>query len=270
MNPEPSLRSVQEWFLALLTHPGSDQEAVAQVALDAASPDTASLERVLRPGPRQTALERLRIYRHAYVARLVECLADDFAAVQFALGNERFGALCRRYILRHPSSSPNLNVYGQHFSAFVRGQDADWAGFAAELAELEWALVDMVHTESGDGLQPGALQRVGPEQLPSVRFIASPAVRLLSFTYPVNAYLRAFLLEQRPSLPARAASAVVVARAGTRLRRVDLTPPQALLLGRLLAGEPLLQALNGVDVGPAKIQEWFAEWTELRLFAALA
>jgi hypothetical protein len=266
MTSEPNLQNVQEWLLALITHPGSDEAASSQVATRFGA---LSVEQVLSEGPRQSAVERLHIYRYAYTARLVECLADDFGAVRYLLGQQTFESMCRTYIATHPSQSPNLNVYGRDFPAFLRQLAHDWAVFAAELAELEWALVQVVHSQSSDGLSPDALQSVPSAKLASLRFVPNSAVRLLRFEYPVNAYLRAFFLDEQPTPPQKQATSVVVVRAGTTLRRIELSAAQALLLARLLDAEPLLQALDGVDATPAQLQEWFREWTEFRLFAAL-
>jgi hypothetical protein len=75
---DTSLRGRQLRFAHALTTPESlpgplDQEGAA---------------RWFTAGPRLTAHERLAIYRRAYHARLVECLADDYAAVQHALGRD--------------------------------------------------------------------------------------------------------------------------------------------------------------------------------------
>ena len=43
-----------------------------------------------------TALERLAIYGHAYYARLLECLREEFPVLKHALGEELFDELRRR------------------------------------------------------------------------------------------------------------------------------------------------------------------------------
>src|SRR5262249_15955268 len=151
------------------------------------------------PNARMTARERLDVYRVAYKARLVDCLIDDYPVLSKALGEERFDALCRAYIDRYPSTSPNLNAYGKRFGSVcmeaptvapaLEGFD-ELRGFSADLARLEWSLVEVVHAELSPRLDASALQAIPPDALGSVRFTRNEAVRLLDLKYPVNAYFK--------------------------------------------------------------------------------
>jgi hypothetical protein len=264
LSPVLDLRALQTWFLSVLTHPGSDPEAVHAHA-DRVPPG--QLDRVLSHGPCLSNWERLHIYRHAYVARLVECLQDDFGAVANAVESERFEALCRKYIEQFPSRQPNLNVFGAQFPRFLRHQDAPWAEFASDLAQLEWALVEVVHEPCDDVLSAATLQGVGPEALPLLRFERNRASRFLQFTYPVNEYLGAWLQDRAPALPQPRPNSALVVRRGKRVTRLQLEERQGLILGRLLAGACLLEALEGVQVTPNELHSWFGTWTELGVFA---
>jgi hypothetical protein len=128
----PALAMQQAWFARAVMTPES--EAAPKGAGDA--------DRLLIAGPRLGAQERLEVYRRAYHARLIECLADDYPALESALGADAFDALCRAYIERHPSRGSNLNAYGQAMAAFCRESGAcPESAFAADLATLEWAIV---------------------------------------------------------------------------------------------------------------------------------
>ena len=87
---------------------------------------TKDVERFVTPGPRLTAAERFDIYRSGYHARLVECLLDDYPVLAAMLDRDdegQFGALCRAYVDRHPSASPNLNGFGRHMAVVLpRGE----------------------------------------------------------------------------------------------------------------------------------------------------
>lgn len=275
-----TLAALQEWFL--------------QAATSAAAPElppSVDLEDLVRPGPREAAGERLEIYRRSYFERLTECLADDYPAVRFTLGTEEFRRRCREYILAHPSRHTNLNRFGRRFSEFLRRRATDpatgpsmvGAPFASELAELEWTLVEALHSPTGNpeaepGGPPGAhstpeplgaLSDVPSDALPHLRFVPNPSARVLTFEYPVNAYLQAFFRGEVPEVPQPSATAVAVVRNEYKIWRIDLQAQQATVLDRLLAREPLAAALEGVDVEPGDIQRWFRSWTSAGMFSGV-
>lgn len=274
---ESALRNAQVWFAEAIMIPESEADA-----------ERAPLaERWLTPGPRLDAAERLAIYRQAYHARLVECLADDYPALQTAIGHEAFEALCREYVVRYPSTGPNLNSFGRHMSAFCSGRDdggnaanrADGGAvapeFAANLAALEWSVVEVIHAPSSAPLSLEALGRVPPDAWASARLEATPALRVVRAAYPVNAYYQATRNGEAPALPAREPSATAVYRSGPTVWRMNLTPPMLDLLVRLTSGENLSDALDGAiamlgdvaeEVAAQRVMVWFREWVSSGLF----
>jgi len=265
-----ALGEVQAWMVRAIS--GSDGDAPG-------------VEAVVTPGHSLSARERLEIYRYGYLARLVECLADDYPVLARTLGEERFESLCHEYIARHPSSSPSLNAFGRHMARFV--VDADLPGslvpsrvFLSELAALEWALVEMIHAETPPPLDIARLQALPADAWATARFEPSPASRLLRFEFPVNAYFQKCRVEEVSSpIPGRQTSVTVVYRRGLTVWRMDLTPAMARVLEALLASVPIGEALArlGVDESdPEAVAEaersvmvWFREWVSSGLFAEL-
>ena len=240
----------------------------------------ADAARFLTRGPKLDAADRLAIYRHGYRARLVECLADDYPALQFALGEEPFEALCHEYIERHPSSSPSLNFFGRHMARFCReGASRGLLAardFAADLAALEWALVEVLHARAADALSPEALGAIPVERWPSARLPPSDTARVLRFDYPVSAFFQRFKMGEHPTVPARARSATAVYRTDVTLWRMDLTPAMATLLESLFRGATLGDALGQLEGGldereaaeaERSVMLWFQEWVKGGLFA---
>jgi len=261
---ELSLSDAQAWLFGVVTHPDSAETGIQAQAELVAPRD---VERFVRSNGIASALERLEIYQSSYFSRLEECLADDYPAVKFALGAADFEALCRHYADAHPSRSTSLNGFGSRFSAFARERSPAPGGlFVAELARLEWTIVEVLHAPAANGFSMAELARVPNERLPDVRFQTTPAVRMLSFDYPVNAFLQAFLDGEQPRIPARSASTVLVVRRGYRIRRLELEQCQSTLLRRLISGEPLGPALSGITATEEAVQAWFREWTELGVF----
>jgi hypothetical protein len=263
------LRALEEWFVSAVTTPETGFDLDADAA------------QLMTSGPKQSAGERLDVYRGAYRARLVECLADDYPALQFALGDESFEALCHAYIARHPSSSPSLNFFGRHMAQFCQTPPCPLASlpladFAADLAALEWALVEVLHSRVADALSPETLAGIPVERWVHARLPPSDAVRLIRARYPVNAFFQSWKRHEHPEVPPAAPSATAVYRTELTLWRMDLTPAMTTILVALFAGRTLGEALaelegtlDEAEAGEAErsLMVWFREWVLAGLFA---
>lgn len=268
------LPRLQSWFLQVCTHPQS-----VAAGLDAAQgffavANESELEGLVRPGPRSSASQRLDVYRESYVARLVECLSDDYPALQYALGDQDFAQLARGYVDAHPSRSASLNYFGRDFASFCAQQHGSERAFSAELARLEWALVEAIHAPESQPIAADRLADIAPEAWPNARFAANPSLCVLCFDHPVNAFYQAYRDDRAPELPAPAASAVAVYRCGNALWRADLAPARCALLSDLLAGSVLGEALEraAADGGAseADVLAWFGEWMRDGFFSAIS
>jgi hypothetical protein len=267
-----ALRAAQTWFAQAVMTPESHDFSAA----------TLEAHRRLTAGPRLDAGERLAIYRRAYHARLIECLADDYPTLQAAIGHDAFEALARAYVVEHPSMGPNLNSFGRHMAAFCAARDESVDGssvpaeFAANLAALEWAIVEVIHAPSSAPLSLDALGQVPPEQWAGARLESTPALRIVRAAYPVNGYYQATRDENAPAIPGSAPSSTAVYRSGPTVWRMDLTPPMLELLVRLTSDECLSDALEGAiamfgdvseDVAAQRVMAWFREWVSSGLFS---
>jgi hypothetical protein len=274
MTNESSLREQQRWFALASTHPGGALAGTELAASALTRPLTAA--QCLTDGPRLSALERLQIYNDAYFARLEECLVDDYPALAYALGESEFSSLARAYIDSHPSRSPSLNAYGAPMVAFCRSLPTPWAAFAAELARLEWALVEVVHARSTPSLTADALAKIPAERWATARLTPSATLRVLRFEYPVNEYFQAFRDGRTPALPDRRSSVTAVYRQDPTLWRMDLEPAAAGLLEDLVAGLPLASAIAALerttkdvhDLGE-RLQSWLGTWVANGFFGAV-
>jgi len=87
------------------------------------------------------AAERVGIYVHAYSARLVEALENEFLTLRFAAGDEAAAEMLHQYALATPSTHRNVRWYGKDLAQFLRAA-APWRDTPAfaELAELDWAI----------------------------------------------------------------------------------------------------------------------------------
>lgn len=268
------LRAQQRWFSISSTHAGGIHEgsAVASRLLGYPSP----LAHWVTDGPRLAAADRLAIYNEGYFARLIECLADDYPALQHLVGEEAFASLARAYIDELPSRSPSLNAYGREMARICRTRLEPWSAVAADLARLEWAIVEVIHAPSTPSLDAALLSKIPAERWQGLRLSPSPTLRLLAFDYPVNAYYQAFREGLEPGLPERSPSSTAVYRQGLPVARMDLEPTAALLLEDLLAGCPLDSAVAelerrssaGADI-VQKLPHWLGSWVASGFFCAV-
>ena len=97
---------------------------------------------------RLSAEIHLSIYRQSYIARLRECMKNQFSALAFALGEELFQMFADQYLESYPSGSYTLNNLGKNFPAFLEETRPDaeseekesWIDFIIELAKFEYSL----------------------------------------------------------------------------------------------------------------------------------
>jgi len=219
------------------------------------------------------AQARVDIYRRAYAARLIECLADDYPAVAHVLGASAFEMTCRAFIASNPPPSASLNFYGAPFAAFCGAPGRlPEGGFVAELARLEWALVEVIHADAEMTLDPTKLAAATEDERPRLRLVPSPALRVLRCDYPVHRYYQQFVEHAAVGVPERVACGVAVCRRGDDVWRFGLEPVWLDLLERIRDGAPLesaLGALEGAGDGEA-LQRTFSEWVSAGFFADVA
>jgi hypothetical protein len=266
MNSPQSLMELQNWlFERVLDAAPAGSEAAAAVVVSGTLP----------------ASDRVEVYRQGYAARLVECLEDDYPALQHALGAAPFEELCRAFIQAHPPASPSLNYYGAPLARFLGARRERWSQPASELAQLEWALVEAIHAEEGDRLDSAALGRLSPEEWSRASLVPSPTLRLLSTRHAVADHYQAFQEGSVPSerWPSPGESAVAICRREADVWRVRIPTALTPLLARLLSGTPLLaaiedctggdEAIDGPAIAPEELQRAFQDWVACGMFAGV-
>jgi hypothetical protein len=265
---ERTLSAQQDCFFRAVTTPESEPALL----------DDAAAARLVTASARLSALDRLEIYRQAYHARLIECLADDYSVLQVMLGDQAFEALARAYIHHHPSRGPSLNRFGAALPEFCRRQPLPEPVFAANLASLEWAIVDAIHAPTVSGITAQAVAEVSPERWPTARLRPNPSLRILVHDYPANQYFQAVRGGGSAPVPSRAPSTVAVYRTGMSVWRMELAPGFVALVECLASGVALGDALSRVEPllgGETEAEQaqtlgnWFRHTVSSGLFCAL-
>ena len=124
------------------------------------------------------------VYRHAYIARLAEVLADDYEQLHAYLGDGGFAKFAKSYIAAYPSDRKSARDFGRHVPEFLKAD----AGFAkhpelAEIARLENALADAFDGPDAEPLKLTKLAEIAPELWAKLVFTPHPtAIRLIFAT----------------------------------------------------------------------------------------
>lgn len=294
MKPKPAhLEQIQRWMQSVITHPGG---VAGGVAADSARQHLdvplAELESVILPSRTLDSQSRLEIYVDAYYERLLECLRSEFCGTQYALGDELFDAVAFGYLQQHPSRSYTLGNLGLAFAEFLDnswlharavpdGAPPGWPDFIVELARFERVqreVFDAQGTEQVGLLNAEELARVAPEHWPALRLTLAPCLRLYQATHPIHEYWHAFREELQPSAPQPRTTWLAINRRHYQIERHALSEAQYALLGRLMAGDSLSDAIlaamtageRAAQTCTADLGIWFTEWNRQGFFVALS
>jgi hypothetical protein len=141
--------------------------------------------RFIKPNDRLTSFERLEIYNRQYWLRVLSSLIEDFSGLRAVLGDRRFEAMSKAYLVDCPSRSFTLRDLGSRLESWLRKHPV-WARPKQELAldmvRLEWAEIEAFDGKAEPVLRAHDLQGVGPK----LRLKLQPYIRLLSLQYPVD------------------------------------------------------------------------------------
>jgi hypothetical protein len=277
VSAELPLDRLQRWMQAVVVHPGTVGEGLA-------CPDA---EREVAPGrvgevvlPSRTLApeERVEIYHGMYLMRMTEALASDYYALEHFLGDHGFRELVRGYVQLHPSRSFTLNRLGDRLPAYLReAPGIPRREFCHELAALELAVSQVFDAAETPSLSQEAIAAVPAEAWATARLEPVTAFRLLSFRYPVNEYLQSVREDDhRHPRIRRKDSWVAIYRRNYSVYRQDLTRAAYDLLGDLVAGTPLGDAVASAlrkggrrGVRQEELFDWFRQWTAGGVFRSV-
>ncbi|REK25740.1 MAG: DUF2063 domain-containing protein [Planctomycetota bacterium] len=285
------LDEIQRWMQAVITHAGGIVPGIeSPQARGEIDVDTARVEEVIARSEALSSVERLGVYGNAYFARLLECMGESFPCLVQALGEETFDEFAFGYLQTYPSTSYTLNHLADRFPDYLRetrpdtgelgGGEVGWPDFIIDLATLELTfekVFDGPGFEHASILEADDLAAVAPEVWPQVRLRPVPCLRLLAFHFPVNAYFTAFRREEEPEIPGPHREFVAITRRDYVVRRFNLSPAQFALLGKLIEGaqvgeaiEAAAEAFTGtVEELADGLRQWFGEWAAAGFFESL-
>ncbi|MGA7992453.1 MAG: DNA-binding domain-containing protein [Thermoanaerobaculia bacterium] len=166
------LRALQRDFLQDLN--GLNERKTTERAFDFNAPPAGGVE------------DRWHVYAHGYVARLVEALESDYAAVRRILGPEPFAALAERYVRAFPPRTYDLSRAGDLLPEHLSVDPIAVAfPFLPDLARLERAVAEAFVVPDAEPLTWKALLEEAPEDVAALPLVLAPGVVLLPSRWPI-------------------------------------------------------------------------------------
>jgi hypothetical protein len=248
----------------------------------------------IKPNDRLTSFERLEIYNRQYWFRLLSSMTEDFPGVRSVLGEKRFDAMCKAYLMDCPSRSFTLRNLGAKLEPWLR-KHPKWAGtkqqLVLDIARLEWADIEAFDAAAVPALRTEDLGGVSGAGL---RLQVQPYVQLLSFHYPVDDLLLAMrkededkdfasnaFEERRKRKHVRAVAKLKPGAIFLVVHRIDnsvyfrrIEAEEFAVLAALRQGKTLEKAIDAAfrksaippDERAASVQQWFQNWATLGWF----
>ena len=145
----------------------------------------ADLMQALQPGDPRTA-DRIALYRGNLAAAWEKALANAYPVVKALVGEEFFEALARVYAQAHPSTSGDLNRFGEHFAGFVATfEHTRPLPYLPDVAALEWAVHRAHYAADAVPVAREAIAALQPHELLARRFALHPACAWVASRFPV-------------------------------------------------------------------------------------
>ncbi len=222
-----NLKNLQSLLYRLITAPSGVAEGLAAERDLGAS----GLDAIVLGDDRLSSEGRVDIYANMYFYRILDALKEDFPATLAVLGDDNFHNLVTGYLLEHPPTDPSITDSGSHLAEYLHDHPLrKEAPFAADLAKLERATVEVFLGPDAPALDPDALRAVAAEDWPAMKLKLHPSAQILTLDWQVSDLLRA-VEEHRPwNPPNQATTKVLIWRANARVAHRDLDPTEATAL----------------------------------------
>ena len=289
------LKALQRTMARAVMQPLTSSERMQRTAPDGKTMRCYA-ERFIKPNDRLTSFERLEIYNRQYWFRLLSSMIEDFPGLRAVLGDRRFDAMCKAYLVDCPSRSFTLRNLGAQLESWLR-KHPRWAGtkhaLAVDIARLEWADIEAFDGAAEPALRP---ENLGGEAGANLRLKLQPYVRLLDLKYPVDDLLLEVRKEEedtdfasnafqerhkrkRVQAVAKlkpAAIFLVVHRVDDSVYFRRIESEEFAILSALGAGKTLGQSIEAafkktklpLQDRATALQEWFQNWSTLGWFSS--
>ena len=165
----PDLATLQTIFAAALDDQAREAHALALICAEP-----------------EEARQRLAVYRWNIATNAVGALAAIYPIIHKLVGAEFFSGLAHRYRSAHPSTSGDLNEFGERLADFLRGfAPAHALPYLPDVARLEWLAHKAHYARDHAPLDFGALTALTEESYALLEVKLHPSVAVLGSAYPL-------------------------------------------------------------------------------------
>ncbi len=204
--------------------------------------------------------EQLNVYINAYRYRLYGVVAEDYPVLKYYLGDSVFYDCVWSFVNNVYSEHFNIARYALKLPDFIK-KTLHNDVFAYELCTLETMIAQLMDFPETEPLEHKHLSGMTAESLMETVLYPRKALKLLAFTYPINAYYCDVMAEESPTKPVCCPSYLGVFRHEDSVWRMNLDPKEHHLLTALFTGVTVGKALETIDENYAeKLFEWFSRW----------
>lgn len=241
--------------------------------------DSIGMEQIIEDTQKLNAQRHLGIYQRGYIARLRNCMSQQFSALEYALGEDIFIAFADGYLASKPSTHYNLAELGRAFPSYMQASrpDADaevkegWIDFMIELAQFEYDFSVLYDIQGDEEFE--AASATTPESSIALREVFG----IFEFQFPIRWFYTEFKKDAQPSLPHPHRSHCLVVRHEYQLAIYDLHPEQYEFLKLMKAGLNMAEAKtkfkllhpNQVEAFENIWPEWKQRWLDAKLFGSI-
>jgi hypothetical protein len=130
----------------------------------------------------------LEVYRHAYRARLVAALTDNYTVLARALGDEAFDTLGQAYLAARPSRHPSIRWFGHELADFMATADEARVPHASliDFARMDWALRGAFDAAQASPLGTEVLAALSPDDWAGLVLHLQPSVQRVRLTHAIE------------------------------------------------------------------------------------
>lgn len=271
MSKQPSipLSTLQKWMQQAIIGPSRVEQRSPQALL----PDDwqgRNLDSIIKPSSKLSSRQHLHIYQQSYILRLRACMASQFKALEYALGETLFEGFADEYLKAHPSQSYTLMELGAHFADYLeatrpdkdQAEREDWPDFMIELARFEYQINLLFDV-------PEVQYFLADFSTPDEKLRLIPVFELFAHQFPIRWFYSEFSHGNNPELPLPEQSYCLILRKKLRLAFYDLTREQYQFLqilqqnGSIEAAKlEITDAVNREEIW----RDWKRHWTGLGFF----
>ena len=131
-------------------------------------------------------IENLQIYRNNIFINFREALKTVYPIVIKLVGEEFFDFSADTYIRSYPSTSGDLNNFGENFSVFLHSfPPVENLPYLPDIARLEWYCQQIYQAIEPPLFDVARLQSIPEEQQAELKFFLNPASQLLVSDFPL-------------------------------------------------------------------------------------